>query len=68
MFKSVKSLSVSLDKIVKRERCVRFVCDTAIHFITVGKDVVQTKDKISVFARKCFEIEPFVDLSLPIVE
>ena len=37
MFKTVKSLSVRLDEIVKRERCVQFVCVTV-------KDVVQVMD------------------------
>ena len=38
---SMKSLSVSLDENVKRERaCVRFVCVTVIHVIKVVKDVV----------------------------
>ena len=32
MFESVKSLSVSLDEILKRERCVRFVCLAAREF------------------------------------
>ena len=42
MFKSVKSLSVSLDETAKRERRVRFVCVTVIYVIKVVKeDVVQ---------------------------
>ena len=48
MFKSVKSLSVNLDKIVKTERCVGTVCITVIYVVTVVKDVVQIKDKISI--------------------
>ena len=41
MFKSVKSLSVSLDEIVKRERCTRFVCVAVIYVIKVFKDMIQ---------------------------
>ena len=44
MFKNVKSLSVSLDEIVKRERRVRFVCVTVIYVVKVVKDVVQVMD------------------------
>ena len=44
MFKNVKSLSVSLDKIVKRDRRVWFVCVTVIYVIKVVKDVVQVMD------------------------
>ena len=43
MFKNVKSLSVSLDEIVQRERRVRFVCVTVIYVIKVVKDVVQVR-------------------------
>ena len=49
MFESVKSLSISLDEIVKRLRCVRFVCVTVIYVIKVVKDVIQVKYVISVF-------------------
>ena len=35
MFKNVKSLSVSLDEIVKRERRIPFVCVTVIYLIKV---------------------------------
>ena len=44
VFKNVKSLSVSLDKIVKREWRVRFVCVAVIYVIKVVKDVVQVKN------------------------
>ena len=44
MFKNVKSLSVTLDEIVKRERRVRFICVTVIYVIQLVKDVVQVKD------------------------
>ena len=44
VFKNAKSLSVSLNEIVKRERRVRFVCVTVIYVIKVVKDVVQVKD------------------------
>ena len=44
MFKNVKSLTVSLDEIVKRERRVRFICVTVIYVIQLVKDVVQVKD------------------------
>jgi hypothetical protein len=39
VLKSVKSLSVSLDEIVKRERCVQFDCATVIYVIKVVKHV-----------------------------
>ena len=61
MFKSVKSLSVSLDEIVKREQCVRFVCVTVIYVIKVVKDVFQVKDVISVFTfRQMFRNRTFL--------
>ena len=44
MFKNVKSLSPSLDEIVKSERRVRFFSVTVVYVIKVVKDVVQVKD------------------------
>ena len=49
VFKSVKSLSVSLDEIVKRQWCVWFVWISAIYAIKVVKDVIQIKNVISMF-------------------
>ena len=60
VFKSVKSLSINLDKIVKRERCVGFVCVTVIYVITVVKDC---RDKVSVFTfRQIFRNRTFVEM------
>ena len=58
MFESVKSFSVSLDEIVKRQRCVQFVCVTVIKVV---KDVIQVKDVISVFTfRQIFRNRTFL--------
>ena len=53
-------LSVSLDYIVKRERCVGFVCVTFIYVIKVVKDGFKLRIKLACsHSDKCLEIKLF---------
>ena len=61
----MKSLNLSLDYIVKRERCVGFVCVTFIYVIKVVKDGFKLRIKLACsHPAKCLGIKLFCNNGL----